>query len=155
MEPRIIERGPLTIVGLLYFGENQNGEIPQLWGQFNPRVAEIPHRVPDAGYGFCFTDHPQSANFWYLACVAVEQVTAIPADMFARSVPAHTYAVFTHRGPVSALGETYAQAYKGWLPSAPYELAAHFDFELYDDRFNLKDEANSELEIYIPVRPKG
>ncbi|MFZ5816736.1 MAG: effector binding domain-containing protein [Bacillota bacterium] len=155
MEPRIVERGPLTIVGLLYFGENQNGEIPRLWDRFNDRMNQIPHQIPGVAYGFCFTDHPNSPNFWYLASVAVERVSEIPPEMFAKSVPAHTYAVFTHRGPVAALGETYARAYKGWLPTAPYQLAANFDFELYDERFHLQDEANSELEIYIPVRPKS
>lgn len=33
-------------------------------------------------------------------------------------------------------------------------MDASFDFEYYDDRLNLKDQANSELDIYLPVRLK-
>ncbi len=154
MEPRIVDGEALTLVGMIYFGENQNGEIPKLWGEFMPRVSRIPHRLKGASYGFCFMDDRINPDFWYMACEAVERVTEVPAEMVAKTVPAHTYAVFTHRGSTEALGETYHQAYKVWLPASGYELAASFDFELYDDRFNPSDEANSELDIYLPVRRK-
>ncbi|HYG59373.1 MAG TPA: AraC family transcriptional regulator [Symbiobacteriaceae bacterium] len=155
MEPRIVEQGPFTLIGMIYFGENQKGEIPQLWNDFIPRIDKIPDAQPGASYGFCFMDDRSNPNFWYMASVPVAKIGDIPAEMVAKTVPAHTYAVFTHRGALAGLGETYAVAYKTWLPASGYELAASFDFELYDRRFNPADEANSELDIYLPIRPKA
>ena len=37
MEPRIISRPAFMVVGLRYFGNNQNQEIPSLWTEFNRR----------------------------------------------------------------------------------------------------------------------
>lgn len=155
MEPRIVEKESFTLIGMIYFGENQKGEVGQLWGEFNPRACRIPHRLPGTAYGFCFTDDRANPNFWYLAGVPVEQIGEIPAEMVAKTVPAQTYAVFTHRGPVSSLGDTYSEAYRNWLPTSGYELAAHFDFELYDERFEGPEDANSETDVYIPVRLKA
>lgn len=131
----------------------RTGEIPQLWTEFNNRIDRIPHRRPGAFYGFCFTDDRVNPNFWYMAGAAVEQLSEIPAEMVAKTVPALTCAVFTHRGPVMKLGETYACAYQTWLPASGYELAAPFDFERYDSRFDPNSDT-SELDIYIPVRRK-
>lgn len=155
MEPRIVEKGPFTLVGMIYFGDNQKGEIPQLWNEFVPRMGAIEHPVAGATYGFCFTDDRANPNFWYIAGMPVERLTEIPAEMVAKTVPGATYAVFTHKGPLAGLGETYAHIYKTWLPTSGFELAANFDFERYDhDRFNPRDEARSELDIYIPIRRK-
>ncbi|MGE5674548.1 MAG: AraC family transcriptional regulator [Mycobacterium leprae] len=155
MEPRFVALDGFTLVGMIYFGENQKGEIPQLWTEFNARSAKIPHQLAGKGYGFCFMDGQSNPNFWYMASMAVEQLTTVPPEMVAKTVPAAEYAVFTHRGPVSTLGETYGFAYQTWMPTSGYEPAANYDFEYYDQRFNPQDPANSELDIYIPVRRKG
>jgi AraC family transcriptional regulator len=156
MEPRIVEKDAFTLVGMIYFGDNANGEIPKLWGEFNRKAGQIPNQAGGGAYGFCFT--PEGAptpNFWYMAALPVSQVGEVPSDMVVKPIPAHTYAVFTHRGSVASLGETYARAYQTWLPNSEYELAAAFDFELYDERFAPQDEAHSELDIYLPVRRKA
>jgi AraC family transcriptional regulator len=156
MQPRIVEMAPFSVVGMIYFGENQKAEIGQLWTEFNLRIPAIAHRKPEPGaYGICFMDERANPNFWYLAGVAVEQLDDMPLEMVGKRIPAHTYVVFTHRGPVATLSETYTAAYSNWLPSSGYELAAPLDFEHYDERFNLDDPAKSEVDIYIPIRPKA
>lgn len=152
MEPRIVEMEAFNLVGMIYFGENKNGEIPQLWTDFGSRIGRIPNRKSGSAYGFCFMDDAGSPSFWYMAAVPVEQIAEIPAEMVAKTVPAGTYAVFTHQGPIDALGETYARAYKTWLPASGYELAGSFDFEHYPPDY---DRSNPVLEIYLPVRPKA
>lgn len=155
MEPRIVEKDAFTVVGMIYFGDNQKGEIGQLWTEFNRRAGKIEHRVDGAGYGFCFMDESSNPNFWYICSLAVDQIGEIPMEMVAKTVPAQTYAVFTHKGPVATLGETYGQAYGTWLPGSEYEPAAHFDFEYYDERFTNTTDPNSELDIYIPIKRKA
>ena len=41
MEPKIITKPAFTMVGLPYFGKNENQEIHQLWGQFNRRMEQL------------------------------------------------------------------------------------------------------------------
>lgn len=154
MEPRIVKLDAMTLVGMVYFGDNQNGEISQLWVEFNPEVGQIPAVEPDSAFGFCFTDDRESPNFWYMASVAVRELSEIPPTMVAKTVPAQTYAVFTHRGPVSNISATYAYAHNNWLPHSDYEIAAPFDFEYYDPRFRGPDNPESETDIYIPVKPR-
>lgn len=155
MEPKIVQRAGMTLVGMIYFGDNQNGEIPNLWSEFNQRAGRIQNVIPGEGYGFCFMDDRMQPNFWYMASLAVSEVGEIPPEMVAKTVPAETYAVFTHRGPLSALGETYGHAYKNWLPASEYEPAAMFDMEVYDHRFDPAAPDQGELDIYIPVRKKA
>lgn len=151
MEPRIVPMDAFNLVGMIYFGENKNGEIPQLWTDFGSRIGRIGHRSSASAYGFCFMDDAASPNFWYMAAVPVGELRDIPGEMVAKTVPASTFAVFTHNGPISALGETYAYAYKTWLPASGFELAGAFDLEHYPPEYSRE---NPVLEIYIPVRAK-
>lgn len=155
MEPRIVKKGAMTLVGMIYFGDNQNGEVSQLWVEFNEQADQIANYVPDCAFGLSFTDDRESPNFWYMASWAVRELNEVPATMVAKTVPAQTYAVFTHRGPVSNISATYAFAHNNWLPTSGYELAAPFDFEYYDLRFRGPDNPESETDIYIPIRPKA
>ncbi len=41
MEPKIISKPGFTLLGLRYYGKNEHGEISQLWGQFNRRMASF------------------------------------------------------------------------------------------------------------------
>ncbi|MGE5591523.1 MAG: AraC family transcriptional regulator [Bacillota bacterium] len=155
MEPRIVEKDAFAIMGMVYFGENRNGEITQLWTEFNRRFEKVPHRLSEGAYGFCFMDEKTNPNFWYICAAPISRIGEIPMEMVAKTVPAHTYAVFTHRGPIATLHDTYAQAYGTWLPNSGYEPAATFDFEYYDDRFTGVDDPASELDIYIPIKRKS
>jgi AraC family transcriptional regulator len=73
--------------------------------------------------------------------------------MEGKTIPPATYAVFTHHGPITRLGETYGHIYGEWLPSSGYARTDGPEFELYDARFR-HDAPDSEMDIYIPVAPK-
>lgn len=157
MQPRIVKKETFKLVGLELITtpkENQDKQtIGQLWKQFNPICSTIPNRIsPDAAIGLCRhidTSFDENTNFSYIAGVEVSGFEAIPEGLATRIVPEGTYAVFTHKGPVSELAKTYNYIYSEWLPSSQYELAAHDDFEYYDSRFNNSE--NSEMDIYIPL----
>jgi AraC family transcriptional regulator len=61
--------------------------------------------------------------------------------------------VFRVTGGLSKIAEVFQYAYMQWLPSSGYEMAYPFDFELYGEDYK-GDVPESELDIYIPVRPK-
>jgi len=52
MEPKIKNLSAFRVVGMQYRGKNEQSEIPQLWGEFAARVAEVQNRVEThATYG--------------------------------------------------------------------------------------------------------
>ena len=155
MQPKIISKPSFTLVGLRYYGKNEGGEIAQLWDQFNQRIAALgglPNEIGDAAIGLCIgsDDEPLEGAFEYVAGFPVSSVDQVPDGFVVREVPAHTYAVFSHKGDLPTLSKTYAYIYETWLPQSGYQLAAKIDFEYYDQDF--KDFApDSVFYIYVPI----
>jgi AraC family transcriptional regulator len=83
----------------------------------------------------------------------VSEVADLPPGMVSHTVPADTFAVFIHRGPIHLIGQTCAEIYRRWLPQSAYEHSGIADVELYDHRF-CTDGEDSEMEYWISVVPK-
>jgi AraC family transcriptional regulator len=150
MEPKIINRPAFTVVGAKYHGKNENDEIPQMWGEFGPRMGEIKHVVdPHVAYGVMDNYDEESGTFDYLAGLEVESAVDLPEGMVGWEVPEQTYAVFTSTLPT--LHETFQHIYETWLPQSGHQRAGGPEFELYDENFDPQDES-SEMYIYIPVK---
>lgn len=154
-EPNITTLDSFTVVGLLYYGSNRQGEIPQLWDDFLSRKHEIKSvKTPRVNLGICdFVPNydPAISKFYYLACTLVMEIGAgCPKGMIERTYPKSVYAVFTHKGSSENLEDTYRYIYGTYFPKSNYKLAEESDFELYDQRFN--DDKDSEMEIYIPIK---
>ena len=155
MEPKFITRPSFTLLGLRYFGKNENGEIADLWDSFNQQVKALgglPYEKGEAAIGLCVTpeEPTEDGAFEYVAGFPVSTVEVVPEGFVVRQVPEYTHAVFAHRGDLANLGKTYEYIYEVWLPQSGYQLAAKIDFEYYDQDF--KDFApDSVFYIYIPV----
>lgn len=154
LEPKIIFKDTFTVVGMEIIttqeDNNTNFTIPKLWSRFNPRANEINNRHA-GGLGLCVSEGFENCDFSYMACCEVSAVDSIPEGMIARTIPACKYLVFTHKGSVDNLGETYDFIYGKYIPNANYEIQTKVDFELYDERFN-PDSPDSEMDIYIPIK---
>lgn len=153
MEPKFVNRPAFSVVGMRYFGKNQNQEISHLWEQANPRFGEIRNLAPKAeAYGICMNvPGAQPGEFEYVAGLEVTKVDDMPEGMVAREVPASKYAMFTHVGSLAELKATYDYIYQTWLPQSGYELTGGADFELYNEDF--KDFApDSRFYIYVPIK---
>lgn len=152
-EPRIVERDGFTVVGMEYFGTNENMEIPLLWNEFFKRIHEITNPSQQGvAYGVC-DGTTETGEFSYLACIAVKDESQIPKGMKSKQITSGTYAVFTHKGTLDKLKETYAEIFTEWLPKSGYD-SYDFDFELYDERSKDFTSEDSEMDIYIPLKPK-
>jgi len=155
MEPKIINKPAFTMVGLPYFGKNENQEISGLWETFNRRMEAlggITNETGEAAIGLCTTPEitPPEGGFEYVAGLPVTAVEDLPEGFVVRHVPEHTYAVFAHKGDLASLGATYAYIYENWLPQSGYQLADRIDFEYYNEDF--KDFApDSVFYIYVPI----
>jgi predicted transcriptional regulator YdeE/DNA-binding transcriptional MerR regulator len=154
MEPKIISKPRFKAVGLSYIGKNEQGEIPQMWGEFNARWNELPMVAGADCYGLCFSSPGGTAaegEFEYVAAVEVTDDQNIPEGMVYREVPAYKYAVFTHHGKLDKLGETYQYIYNTWLPQSGLELHPNkYDMEVYTDEYK-HEEDDSKLYIYVAI----
>ena len=157
--PQIIEKPKLLIAGCeapfihaLSPDANSHEVIPQVWDRLMHQLKSFPHQSCEPMYGLIEQREERSHEheLWYLAGVPVQLETTIPDGMTLKTVPAGTYAVFTHRGPMLGIAQTVGYAYREWLPSSEYELADAPDVELYDDRFSC-DRDDSEMEYWLPV----
>ena len=159
MQPKFVDKAAMTVVGMAYIGKNAEGgefnhEIGTMWGEFMVRDKEIKSITGDCNYGACFGQGEGIADdqFEYVAWYEVTDAADIPDGMVVRQIPAYKYAVFTHKGKVHNLGETYRYIYETWLPQADVELHPDkFDMELYDNRF-IPDSDESEFDILVAVK---
>ena len=148
MEPKIVTLPAFTVAGMRYEGKNENDEIKQLWGEFNPRIREINNVAKDANcYGVCLDMDPEGI-FEYVAGIEVTSTEGIPPGMVAWEVPEQKYATFPCT--LQTIGEAYSYALKTWLPQSKYQRAEGPDFELYDESFDPSVEG-SQFHIYIPI----
>jgi AraC family transcriptional regulator len=161
MDHRIVRLPSFHVVGLQgSFTPRTTSEIPALWSAFVPRIPAIPRRRGTATFGLCrpSADGPGAPpRFEYTAGVEVDALAAPPAGLATVTVPASTYAVFTHDGPVSGIGRTFdaihgAGAGGGALAAAGLEPAPGYEFERYDERWDART-ASGPVDIYVPVSP--
>ena len=165
IEPEIVEKDAFTVVGMethfisaLSSDTNNLHVIPPLWDRFVDRIEEIGNRSDEACYGLIITrpererSHPD--ELLYVAGTAVRGVASIAEGMVSHTVPASTFAVITHRGPIADLPETIRCAMEVWLPGSGYRWNL-LEVERYDHRFSIESPEESEMEIWIGVVPEG
>ena len=149
MEPKIVHLPAFTVVGMKYRGKNDQNQIPQLWGQFVPRMGEIQHKAgEDATYGVMYDFDEATGAFDYVASLKVTQAADLPAGMVGVEVPAAQYAVFECTIPT--IGPTYQQI-QAWIAQSEYENAGTPDFECYGPGFDPQD-PSSVMSIYMPIK---
>lgn len=150
MQPQIVTKPAFTVVGLRIHTKPMTAEIPNLWGQFGPRMDEVQHLAePGASYGLMDNFDQKLSELDYMAGESVVQADDLPAGMTRWDVPANTYAVFEATLPT--MGETYGYIYNTWLPTSGYQHAAGPYFERYGESFE-PDDPTSKVAIYIPVK---
>lgn len=151
MKPEFKDVKSFRVVGLgESYEPNKTQGISQLWEQFMPQSGKIAKRVGMEAYGI---SQCQGDRFDYVAGVQVEDGAPVPEGMTDITVNDGHFAVFTHRGPISKIGETMKYIWSTWMPSSEYEYTGAPEFELYDNRFKFMAH-DSEFDIYIPVRSK-
>ena len=162
-EPEIVQKDAFTLVGMearfigaLSPDANNFDVIPPLWDRFINRIGEVEGRSDEATYGLVITrpererSHPD--ELLYVAGVAVHGVASLPEGMVCHKVPASTFAVFTHRGPISKLTETVRMAVDVWLPSSGCRWNG-IEVERYDHRFSFESPQESEMETWMGIVP--
>jgi AraC family transcriptional regulator len=159
MKPRIIIKDEFKVIGIRGYSSINNNRIPELWTVFYSRIKEVKNIAqPMKCYGICedipdykMPEFTNETDFSELVSVEVDNFDFIPEGMVSKIMPKAEYAVFTHKGSLKTLRDTYDYIYGTWFPNSGYEFGSSDDFELYDERFKGVDNPDSELDLYIPV----
>jgi AraC family transcriptional regulator len=155
MEPQIVKKPAMTLVGLQLHGKMEGMDIKSLWTGFGPRMAEIKDGDPNICYGAMDRYDEATGEFDYLAACEVKSAATgpvVPSGMVSWLIPAQTYAVFPSTLP--QIGETWTTVYQQWLPQSGYQRGTGPEFELYDEKFNPQDPA-AVLYICVPIVSKN
>jgi AraC family transcriptional regulator len=164
MKPTLLELPALHLLGLstrfippMSPGADNIDVIPKLYARFCPMLSKLPPPRDQYIYGAarCPADedlrHPDERE--YLASINVGPEVKAPPSMTLWRIPAGTYACFTHRGPVSRLGETINYAFGTWLPRSGFAHADGPNLDRQDERFRDGGEG-CEMDFLVPVRAK-
>jgi AraC family transcriptional regulator len=151
MKPKIVRKDQLTLVGIASYG----GDIGRLWDAFTANDHLVKHVVGEVGYelhAFSKGSSPGDPIHIFVG-VEVKKVENLPEIMFVKILPACEYAVFTHRLADGGY-QGVNQPINHWLETGSYERAYDYDLQVYDARFKGPENPDSELDFYIPVKPR-
>ncbi|GIP56150.1 GyrI-like domain-containing protein [Paenibacillus vini] len=158
---RKVHMESVTIVGMSCLTskahERKKSKIMKLGEQFWSRFEEIKNRLDQNTYGInIYPDHFSGSEMYeHMIGFRVDPSEEVPEGMEKRTFPAHLCAAVTNKGEIKNLFDTYGYVHSKWLPSSGYEYADQYDIQLYDSRFLGVDHPESELDIYIPIRPSA
>jgi AraC family transcriptional regulator len=125
----------------------KDNKMPKLWKKFMATEKKIKNRVDGRYYGMCIAEG--ECGFRYIAGVEVKDFNKIPKGFVKFEAPKSKYAVFTHKGNLDKLNETYGRIYEKDMPASKLKQK-NIWFELYDERYK-HDSDNSEFDIYCSV----
>lgn len=134
--------------------------IVALWEKFQNVVEAIPNKHP-SGRTFGICENLQDfqlekihydMNFSEVIGKEVTCYDNLPDGIITKTIPAGKYAVFTHRGTLCELLKTYEYIWGTWILLTKEVVDNRDDFEMYDERFLGKDNTESEMDIYIPIK---
>lgn len=157
VEPKIIEKAAMQMVGLAFKGEPTPDKIMPLWVELLARAGEIKNAVnPDEAWGayIMLDEEENSMNMICFAGFEVSKPTDLPEGMEVLEVPAGKYAVFTHIGLLDNLKETYGYIYGVWAQTNDkYFLNNAPQLEFYGPNFE-GGSTESQLDLLIPIIDK-
>jgi len=161
VKPKIIDIDDVLIAGIRGKTSLNHNTLPLLWQEFLKLAEAVPHTLPSGRtFGVCeccetADDTLFSMNgdviFSEVVGAEVSRFDNLPAWAVSKTIKAGKYAVFTHKGSLSSLRETYAYIWGTWFLGSKIALDCREDFEVYDRRFLGYDHPDSQIDIYIPV----
>ncbi len=168
MEPTIIEKGQMILVGFSFFGDpfqmsggwTEENEIGRLWNRFmtyvthhsGDRIKNI--KSNEVGYEV-HIEHEETASkghFEVFVGMEVEKLADMPVEMLIKILPPTKYAVFTLKGK-EITSDWPRMIFHEWLPGSGYQQAYNYVFQYYDRRFKgMENLDESAIDVYIPIK---
>lgn len=157
LEPRFEISKALTLCGLEGPTSKNNIRIGKIWWSLLSKQKKIPNRIDKSVlYGVSeymdpatFTD---DTEFKYFAGAEVTKNTIPPKGFSMKQIPEQKWAIFTHKGDVKTLFNTYNYIYGPWALKSRAIIEEKDDMEYYGVKFKPRDPKTSEIDIYVPIR---
>jgi predicted transcriptional regulator YdeE len=165
MEPKIIDRGQIILVGFNFFGDpfklsggwTEENEIGRLWQRFMAYFAQerqhFKHIVSAAVFYELHVEHAETrrtGEFEVFVGLEVSQLADVPVELSIKILPPTTYAVFTLIG--TQITSDWPRLIEAWLSQTDYRRAGDYGFQYYDERFkDMQHIEESVLDVYVPV----
>jgi AraC family transcriptional regulator len=149
-QPEFISAGDIRIVGLSQRHPFDDARgIPAQWQRFMAHAADIPNRLPGVPIGVASSMDGEGA-LEYVCAVEVKAFGDKPKGFVQMTIRSHRYAIFEHRGHISALSQTYAALWDRWLPALRLNYAGAPCIERHKETF---DPATGEggVDLWIPI----
>lgn len=156
LSPKIMTVEEISIIGIRFNTTINGKETVAMWQKFH---GQIPHDLlSNKQYGVfeavkdC-TLQSFHADRESTAFIGVEtpENYPVPEHMLSKKLCGGKYAVFTHKGTVDTLIQTYQYIWGVWFPKSGFQIADRDDFECYTERFAGADHDKSEIDIYFPI----
>ena len=151
----VVEALPaLRIAGLMHhFTFKTMDTIPHLWQRFGPYIPQLERGAPIPAFGISGRMPEGSECFDYFAAAPVPEGEETPPGLTAMTIPAGTYARFTHEGHISTIRDTCAAVYDSGIPSLGREPDTDwFSFvEYYGPDFE-PSTGTGTVEIWVKLR---
>lgn len=158
MQPRIETLPPKKLVGLSLKMNLANNLTGQLWGQFGPRIKDIPNRVSEDKISLqvyppnYYAQFSPTTEFEKWATVEVDSFDAIPEGLQSFELQGGLYVVFDYKGS-STDTSIFQYIFSEWLPKSTYVVDDRPHFEVLGPNYK-NNNPDSEEEIWVPVREK-
>jgi AraC family transcriptional regulator len=159
-EPRIKIINEKKLVGkrlVMSFSDNRTGD---LWRGFMPGRKEIKNNIGTDLYSmqiyqsYFFDRFDPNTEFEKWAAIEVTDFNSVPNEMETFILKKGLYAVFHYKGNPSAAASIFQYIIGTWLQNSDYLLDDRPHFEILGEKYKQED-ASSEEEIWIPVKPKS
>jgi predicted transcriptional regulator YdeE len=165
MEPIIIDKDQMTLLGFSFYGDpfrlsagwTEENEIGRLWQRFTAYLDQHRHRIQhvrsDAVMYEVHIEHDETrekGEYEVFVGLEVERLDQVPVELTAKILPPTTYAIFSLHG--KEITSDWPMIIFEWLSGSEYQRAHPYGFQRYDERFRgLEHLEESTLDVYVPV----
>ncbi len=156
MKVEIVQCDAKRVAGLRHVGPYD--KCGAVWERLLPVMGKLGWLAGcDSMLGLCHDDPDATpaAQIRYDACVVVDESFEPFDDLAVHRIAGGEYALTTHVGPYSGLGETYAALCGTWLPNSGREAADTPAFEIYANDPESTEPEELVTDIYLPLQPLG
>lgn len=150
---RFEKRDTFQLIGIEERDFMMSDNLMELWKKFLQVEGEIPNQAAKTQYGISYAtkefDPKTMKGYNYFVGLEVSSLDKVPDGMLTHIVPAASYVVFDHHGPVETIPKTYEYIFGPWMKISGSKPAETDTFEVYGERFDNPDDP--VVEIWVPI----
>ena len=144
----------ILVYGLIGESSQKNNTLPKLWESFN-NICSLRSFPSGSVYGISFYSDKEvfdeSTIFQYMAGIELPDDFISKDGLDTRIIKHGSYAIFTHKGPVSEFVNTMHYILGDWIVRSSFEPDTRDIIELYTKRFQ-HEHPDSEIDVWFPVK---